>query len=345
MVKNHSLSIIFCAVLAGCGGSSDKAEQQETVDVPLDSKFYGVWSTGPLVHVAISKDSITTFALDEERGCYESGLFQVNSSTESSLTATDIQSGERATSNFQLQGSDLIIEEDGYMLSFSKANSFNPYPGCENFYGVENVEVKLELSYLPSYITINRDAQKYGYVEYDYGINFDINKNGVLDSGDISINVKHYKGADDYTDNHEISIAELGSKIWTLLPQHQTGSIQPTTDSNEDNNTVQLTQTGNSLILNFDTNQSSLLAHISEDTPVQVSTYLSYPQPEPEVLEGWQDGPWNWSSKIHRDFLPEQGFTQPSLYPEMVIDDATTDLTEGESMWVDIKSVQFKFTK
>jgi hypothetical protein len=351
VIKNFSLSLIFSTVLVGCGGSSsiDEVEQGTSnvpiaTNAPLDSKFYGLWSIDTLAYAAISKNTITLFAFDEGRGCYETGLFTVDSSTETSLTSTDIQTGEQSTSNFELDGDQLIVEENGLALSFIEAGYFNPFPGCESFSGVTNVEIELELSYLPPYVTINRDAQSSGYVEYDYGINFDINNNEILDSGDISIRIRHFKGADDYSNNHDISVVELGGKIWTHLPKHQSDIIISST-YDEDNNIVQVTQTDNTLTFNFDITQNPLLAHIDEDTPVQIHTYLSYPAPEFEVIDNWQDGPWNWSSEKHKDNLPEEGFLKPNFYTDMVIDDATIDLTEGESMWVDIKSVQFTFTK
>jgi hypothetical protein len=349
VIKKFSFSIIFSSVLVGCGGSSNIDEQGRLnvpviTSAPLDSKFYGVWSIDTLAYAAISKDTITAYVFDVDRGCYESGLFTVDSSTETSLTSTDIQTGEQSTSNFEMIDDQLIVEEDGLALSFIEAYNFNPFPGCESFYGVKNVEIKLELSYLPPYVTINRDPQGSGYIEYDYGINFDINKNEVIDSGDISIRVRHFKGAKDYPNNHDITIAEIGGDIWTHLPKQQSDVIFSTTiDTN--NNIVQLTQADNILTFNFNIIQNPLLAHINEDTSVQISTYLSYPEPEPEVINSWQDGSWNWSNEKHKDYLPEEGFLQPNFYPEMIIDDATIDLIEGESMWVDIKSVQFKFTR
>lgn len=342
MIKRFSLTIMFCAVLVGCGGSGD-ATDQDTV-APLDSKFYGVWSKDTLAYVAISKNTITTFTYDDERGCYESGLFKVDSSTATSLTSTDIHTGDQSTSNFDLDGEELIVEEDGLTLSFAETGRFYPFPGCESFYDVTNVKVELELSYLPPYVTVNRDSQSVGHIEYDYEIAFDINQNEMRDTGDISINVRHYKGRFDYPNNHEISIAEIDGNIWTFLPDQQSEFIISTTTS-EDYSNVAVTQTDNTLTFNFDITQHPLLAHLNEDTPVQVNTYINYPEPEPEVIDGWQDGPWNWSSEHHADKLPEDGFLKPNFYSEMVIDDATIDLTDGESMWVDIKSVRFKFTK
>ncbi len=343
MIKRLTLSIIFTTVLVGCGGSSSD-DVSETTSIPLDSKFYGVWSLDTLTYAAISKNTITTFSFDEDRGCYESGLFIVDSSTETSLTSTDIQTGEQSTSKFELDGEQLIVQEDGLALSFIEAGYFNPFPGCESFYGVKNIEVELELSYLPPHVTINRDAQGSGYVEYDYSINFDINKNEILDSGDISISVRHFKGSGNYPNNHDISVAELGGNIWTHYPTHQSDFMGMRT-SDDINNIVQVIQTENTLTFNFDITQNSLLAHIDENTPAQINTYLNYPEPEPEVIDSWQDGSWNWSSEQHEDYLPEEGFIQPNFYTEMIIDDAATDLTKGESMWVDIKSVQFNYIK
>lgn len=331
--------LLLPALLLGCSGSSDTPE----ASVPLNTEFYGLWTIDELAYVAVSKKSITVFAYDDERSCFEASLYSVSHSTETSLTSLDVQTGEESTSKFSLNEEALLIEEDGRALTFMPASYLNnPFPGCDNAYGINAVEIALELAYLPPTITIDRDAQENGRVEYSYRVSFDLNKNDVIDAGDVGIELKHYKGRGDYPSNYELAVSDLGADIWVYLPENQADQIASTTSSHV-NNRLQFSQNDGVLTVSFDANQHPLLAHINQDTPVVVNTYLSYPEPETQVIDNWQDGPWAWSSVKHRDQLPDEGFTKPNLHSNNTIDDATSDLIEGESSWVDIKSVVFKF--
>lgn len=54
-----------------------------------------------------------------------------------------------------------------------------------------------------------------------------------------------------------------------------------------------------------------------------------------------QDGPWNWTSQIHQDTYPNDGFIAPNQENNHL--DARGDLNEGQSQWVDIIEVRFEF--
>jgi hypothetical protein len=63
----------------------------------------------------------------------------------------------------------------------------------------------------------------------------------------------------------------------------------------------------------------------------------------PQAIDGWQDGPWNCSSALHRDRAPDVGLTPANFNAAGLITDGHSDLTVGESQWVDIQSLKLTF--
>jgi len=55
------------------------------------------------------------------------------------------------------------------------------------------VSVTLNLDQLPSTITYNRPATPDGYVEFNWGITFDINGDGAINQGDVVLRLMHFK--------------------------------------------------------------------------------------------------------------------------------------------------------
>ena len=49
------------------------------------------------------------------------------------------------------------------------------------------VSITLNLDQLPSSITYNRAATPDGYVEFNWGVTFDINDDGIINQGDASL--------------------------------------------------------------------------------------------------------------------------------------------------------------
>lgn len=350
MLNRFSLSLLSCALLAGCGGSGDTSpnnqatQPQPVEDLPLDSKFYGVWTVGELAYVIVSKSALTVVAYDDTNSCFESTLVTKDTTTATSFTGIDFHTDERSTTNFSLNGLDLVMEQDGQTLTFTESIDFNWFPGCASPEGIKKIDIELEMAYLPPSVTINRDAQDTGHVEYEYSIDFDVNHNDEIDPSDVTISLLHFKSSSSYPSNYAISLEDIGGSIWRHFPRHQTDR-QSMTSSDRSRDLAQLSQQQNRLLISVDVNQSPLLAHINADTPVSISSIVNYPAPEPEVIATFQDGPWNWTSAKHSDLLPQEGFLTPSAYANFTIDDATNDLTEGESSWADIKSVKFTFGK
>lgn len=322
--------------LVGCGGSGSDQEP----NAPLRAEYHGTWGVNNLAVAMISSSSITTYIFDESRGCYEADFFDVISSTENSLTAKDVVTGEVSTSSFELINGGIRIRDGGETLDLAGTENTYPSPGCPSLHGIQTITAEISLEYLPPYVTFNRTAQASGAVEYSYDIHFDMNKNSLQDAGDVSLMLRHFKTGGSV--DQQLPLSEMGASIWNFEQENGTTRVL-LTSRQEVSSVLGLEQQGNTLKLTASVAQFASLMHISPTTPVSVNTYMNYPSPETEALEGFSDGPWNWPSTIHQDTLPEQGTVIPNTYPQQLITDATGDLLKGESKWVDIKSVKISF--
>lgn len=199
----------------------------------------------------------------------------------------------------------------------------------------------ISLDYLPPEVIVNRDAQGTGSIEYSDRIHFDINQNSIEDNGDLYAQLQHFKGSstNNSSNNQTVNFEEIGADIWTLAPRMGTDRFLSSTNSVE--GPINLQRNGNALVLEFNTSHVAQLANLSVDTPIKVSTFIDYPQPETEIVAGQQDGPWNWTSQIHEDTYPNDGFIAPNQENNHL--DARGDLNEGQSQWVDIIEVRFEF--
>lgn len=339
------LTALLVASLAGCGGSdtehgTDGGIGSAVTAAPLNTDYYGVWQLNGDVYVGISEHSITTYVNDPARGCLESSLFKIVSSTANSALAEDVISGERSESDFKLNGSALEISQDGETLEFTTGNLTDLSQGCGNAADISRMELTINLTALPPFVGINRDAQQTGRVEYQYGVHFDINKNNQVDAGDVAIQILHFKNAQ--SAGMTTTLADLEGNIWAFFPRQQAAGYLTQTSSSRAS-MVQVSQTENTLRFNIDMSKHSLLAHIDDDTPLFVYSYIDYPQPETTVIADWQDGPWNWSSQFHEDRYPDVGFTRLNLHANGSMLDATNDMLRGEAKWVDIQAITIRF--
>ncbi len=355
MKKKNLLAVVITALMAtGCGGGgSDEQSGGLTppsppgppptpTNEPLDSQYYGIWELSGDAQILVSETSVITLARDPDNSCWEAGMFKVTSSTNSSIVSEDLVTGEQTETNFALDGQTLLATEDGVTLQFAPAQSINPTPACGSATAsISNIT--LDLAYLPDSVTVNRDAQDSGRVEYDYGITFDVNQTQETDAGDIYIQLRHFKGAGSFDANQQVNLADLGASLWYSAYENSTDRLLTRTTSN-DSFAVAVAQTGNQLNFAIDASNNALFSLISPDTPVNVVAFLSYPQPEPEVIEGEQDGPWNWSSDRHIDAAPgEDMFMIPANQANFSFTDANADWIEGEAQWVDLQSISFVF--
>lgn len=348
----HSFSKVFVItsslLIGACGsGSSDNAPDPIDITIerqgPLSTKYTGTWEldSDSDAIVMISQSSITTFALDPNQGCYELGLFNIIASTENTISSQDIEDSEVSTTVFALEGEVLQATEAGDTLNLVRSNPILISPACPNKNAVNSLEVTISLDYLPPEVIVNRDAQGTGSIEYSYRIHFDLNQNSIEDNGDLYAQLQHFKGSsvNNFSNNQTVNFEEIGADIWFLAPQIGTDKFLSSTNSLE--GPINLQRNGNALVLEFNTSQVAQLANLSVDTPIKVSTFIDYPQPETEIVAGQQDGPWNWTSQIHQDTYPNDGFIAPNQENNHL--DARGDLNEGQSQWVDIIEVRFEF--
>jgi len=345
MKLKHALTLLGSVWLLGAcgGGSGDDAGGGGTgggVTGPLSANYYGMWQLDGDTYVGISERSISTYVRDPSLGCFVVDLFKTVSSTVNSVVSEDISTGERSTSLFSLNGSNLRVTEGNVTLEFFSGDLPDISNGCANSTNARRLNFSIELEYLPPVVVINRNAQLTGRVEYSYGVHFDINQNNIVDAGDVAIQVQHFKSNSGFQE--ETPLENLGSNIWSFVPRQQAQGYGSTANSTSAA-MVQLNQENNKLLFSIDMTKHSLLRFINADTPLFIYSYINYPQPETAVISGWADGPWNWSSETHEDRHPDSGFTKLSLHPNMQMLDAANDLSRGEAKWVDIKTIDVDF--
>lgn len=344
------ISLTSISILSGCGGSSSGADdpieqpieqpvEQPVEQQPLSANYFGTWEVDSDNVIMLSETSIATFSFNPSLGCYESGLFVVDASTENTVTSRDIETGEVTTSNFSLSGNVLTVEEGSDTLQFVQSEMSFFSPACESKHNVSELSFSLTMDYLPPTFLVNRDAQSTGSPEYSYQVHFDLNMNSVEDAGDVFVQLFHFKSSGRYSPNEQIELEQMGGKMWVIAPLNGRQGISSAADSAD--NQVTLVRSENTLVFDFETTGYAQLAHLAPNTPVKIETSISYPQPETEVIDGWVDGPWNWSSESHKDQYPDDGWIAPNQSSDHL--DARADFVEGESSWVDIIEVTFSF--
>jgi hypothetical protein len=331
------------SIVSGCGGSSSGTSNPIDLPVaqqqPLSANYYGTWQIDNENVVMVSETSLVTFSFNPNLGCYESGMFVIDASTENTVTSRDIETGELTTSNFSLSGSVLTVEEGSDTLQFEQSSESFFTPACESKHNVSELSISLTMDYLPPTFLVNRDAQSTGSPEYSYRVHFDLNSNSVEDGGDLYVQLFHFKGSSLFSANEQVDIEQIGGKVWVLAPLNGREGVSSIAHSLY--SPVALTLNENQLTFDIETTGIAQLAHLSPSTPVKIETYISYPQPETEVINGWVDGPWNWTSENHRDNYPDEGWIAPNQSADHL--DGRADFDEGESSWVDIIEVSFDF--
>ncbi|QDP02528.1 hypothetical protein [Thalassotalea sp. PS06] len=334
---------VLLLLLSACNSSDDNGNVFNEPEGPLAEHYYGVWALGDL-YLIISKQSLTLFSISETDYCFEAEVAQILETTENSVQTYDPYEDlyEQLALEYDVDNDQLILkfESDAIALSRSQLDLFELGNACDRGLGVNSVRASLEVEYLPSQFLINRIAMETGRVEIEYRIEFDINENGLNDPGDIMIKMIHYKGRGDYPSNYLIRSSEIGAQIWHYT---QRDASENFAFSSIDSWQIPIGQSEATLNFEFQVNRHPLLALVTDNTPVQVFAYLHYPSPTFDELTSEQDGPWNWSSDIHEDRLPDSGYYIPNQHNQL--SDGQGDLIKGESLWVDIKSLTLTFTK
>ncbi|MDO6684943.1 MULTISPECIES: hypothetical protein [unclassified Agarivorans] len=325
------------SVLAGCGGgdSSDSSNTGNgSNDNPvLADEYLGAWeSSDNSVIVSIGKSAISAY-VDTEAGCFGATTSAYSAVTENSFTT--VYEGTSTTSSFSIGDSgQLNVKEGSLELSFNKLSHLPSVDGCDS----GNITLSLELAELPTSFKVNRNAQMMNRTEIIYTFLFDLDKTGTRSSGDFSFSARYNKNSE--TEKF-ISINDLTTTIG--VPQYMPGP--PPEENLGLYDLVHTSQTGSvstdSNIVSFTIarNVNPLLSLVNLDTPVKVTSYLSYPKPETEsVWSGTVDGPWNWTDDLHADLFPNESVKYQPIDWLNTQTDAEGDQS-GQSQWIDIKSV------
>jgi len=230
-----------------------------------------------------------------------------------------------------------ILEDD--LLNFTPPNGVNSEfhivqgigssKSCNNN---KTVTIDLTLRALPSQIKENKGT-------YRWDIGFDLNKTGIIDTGDIRVSITHRA---DSSSTEIINLSTLTSRLW-YTNERPDGALGHRSSSTL---TVDYTISGSTLELTFTDKINALAQLINTDTPVFINTYLEYPDPEREVFGNNQsslDGPWLWSesSNIHTDRFPEEGYINAGngiTHQDVLYDQV------GEAGWIDIDNVSITIT-
>lgn len=335
-MKNAILALLFISILSACSSSDDNSLWDQAQE-PLDESFMGVWMLDEQNQILVSETSITVLSMDPNRSCYEYSAYNVVHSTANATISEDVKTGEQTESHFERNGELLEVTESGETLSFYPPEFiFRATPSCES----SEITVELTFAELPEQILVERSELDNWYMEYKYAIDFDVNRNGISDAGDVALTLYSIKGSSSnpYSGNSFISMEELHSQLWRY--QNRQAENKVVTSSISDWN-FDVTHNSNTLTFMAYSEQLPLLSLVDENTPFRVTAVINYPNPSSEVENQNVDGPWNWSSDIHADHYPDEGFS--STTAETLHVDQVEDHAEGEAKMVDITTVRLRF--
>lgn len=126
-----------------------------------------------------------------------------------------------------------------------------------------SITVEFILASLPATITYNKPTTPDGYVEYKWSVTFDVNNDGVVNAGDIVLQILHFKmpGTAETTG----TIEDLNASVWLYTTDTQT-TRQVDAESSV---------AGNTITISINRNRYPLLDLVKENTLVNFtcSTY------------------------------------------------------------------------
>ena len=127
----------------------------------------------------------------------------------------------------------------------------------------DTITVEFSLASLPATITYNKPTTPTGYIEYKWSVTFDINNDGVVNAGDIILQILHFKrsGAVETTG----TIEDLDASVWLYTTDTETTSQVDAVSS----------VTGNTITISIDRSNYPLLDLVNQGTLVNFtsSTY------------------------------------------------------------------------
>lgn len=360
----YCLFTCLTAVLCACGGgsgsnnsdsstsatsptSSATTLNDKTESTPLDKAFNRIWHLGNEEFILVSTDKVMWMSPDSIQDCYRLETFDVESSSDSSLTLNsesinpqvDFQSLSENQADIEFQGaqySAVATAED--FLEFEPSQEL-----CNANTSATKIRSEINLVEVPEMVKVDRNASAMTTTELDWVVTFDINDSEKIDAGDISIRLSNTKSA--AKTESIVPITDLQARLMIFTSADMGYSIL---------NEIDVSASSSELSLSVNTATHPLLSLITENTGVFARATTFYKNPEvDELWSGAADGPWNWVSSFHKDSLPdredsdgdsqniEDGENFAPIYQINAMPDAVNDYI-GEADWVDIIGLQIQ---
>lgn len=279
-------------------------------------------------YIHIAGDSVVYYQLKDR--CYIADLYTIKGISDDQLSLLNNETQAITSVSFNLVNNELFSTTfpEGSQGDFSwyVRPSPNSTTGCET---TKNIEIEISYRELPSQLRVD-DAF------YRWSIYFDINKNKILDSGDIRASV----GDNSLRGYDVLDMVDLTPQIW-VTSSTESGINHVTVDK-----AVPFGINNNVIKLTIDDSYQSLIRFIDSDTPMYAEAVLNYTGTDHSVFgtnDVNQDGPWNWSTPImlHSDRFPDSGYVDVDngvTYTDNLNDQV------GESGWIDIDTVKVTIT-
>ena len=149
----------------------------------------------------------------------------------------------------------------------------------------DQLSVSITLDSLPDSITYNRSTTPDGYIEYQWGVVFDINGDGAINQGDIELQILHFKSPGSIERIGKIS--DLGAALWVYTTDTQrTSTVAAKSDVSGNTITLSISKTaypslksitGSTLVYFETTTYDTIPPQAKYDYHPSFSTLLSIP--------------------------------------------------------------------
>jgi len=147
-----------------------------------------------------------------------------------------------------------------YLFIFLWVSACGGGGGASGDAAPEKISVTITVDKLPNVVNYNRAVTPDGYVEFGWGVTFDINGDGAINQGDIGLRLLHFKAPSSSETTGPLS--DFSARLWIFTTDTRLESVAAATQ----------TITGNSITLSIDRSAHASLASISNTTLVYFLT-------------------------------------------------------------------------
>lgn len=124
----------------------------------------------------------------------------------------------------------------------------------------DDFSVSITVANLPSSITYNKTSTPNNVDEYSWRVTFDMNKNGLIDKGDIILSLEHYKQSGSVEKTGKLT--DFPADLWIYTANNTAETQIP----------LNTTIAGNTITLSTKKSQFTQLNNIDNTTQVQFTT-------------------------------------------------------------------------